>query len=86
MDRFLYGWLCGLGGGVVVGCSVGGGGELVGCDEYPRVESGMLVLKGEQKGNGTKEAEGGIVYLNWCTNESARGTVPELTMRDISTW
>jgi hypothetical protein len=59
---------------------------LMGCDEYPRVESGMLVLKREPKGNGTREAEGDIVYLNWCTKESTRGTVPELIMRDISTW
>ena len=57
----------------------------MGCDEYPRVESGMLVLKREPKGNGTREAEGDIVYLNWRTKESARGTVLELTMHDIST-
>ena len=58
----------------------------MGCDEYPKVESGMLVLKRKPKGNGTREAEGDIVYLNWCTKESTRGTVPELIMRDISTW
>ena len=40
-------------------------GELMGCDEYPRVESGMMVLKREPKGNGTREAEGDIIYLNW---------------------
>ena len=58
----------------------------MGCDEYPKVESGMLVLKRKPKGDGTREAEGDIVYLNWCTKESTRGTVPELIMRDISTW
>ena len=29
----------------------------MGCDGYPRVESGSLVLKRESKGNRTREAE-----------------------------
>ena len=59
---------------------------MMGCDEYPKVELGMLVLKREPKGNGNSEAQGDIVYLNWYTKKSTSGTVPELIMRDISTW
>ena len=35
----------------------------MGCEGYPRVESGMLVLKGESKGNGTREAKRDSVCL-----------------------
>ena len=28
----------------------------------------------------------GIIHLTWCTKEGARGTVPEMTMRQAYTW
>ena len=60
----------------------------MGCDGYPRVESGMLVLKGESKGNGTREAEWDSICLTELVQKGGHQgcCTREVTMCETNTW